>query len=313
MAGSQDDNVMLGIGLKVTSVAIFVAMSAFLKAAKGIPVGEMVFFRSFFAILPILVFLVWRRQLLIGIKTARPGLHLLRGVIGVTAMSMIFLALTRLPLPEATTLNYTTPLLIVVLGALVLKEVVRFYRWSAVGVGMIGVLIVVWPRLTVFTSGTGFGSAETVGVMAALAGTGLAASASLVVRNLVKTERSATIVFYFSVTSSVLALLTVPFGWQMPTGEQLVLLISAGISGGIAQILLTESYRHADMSIIAPFEYSSLVLSILVGYFVFAEVPTFNTLTGGLLVVGAGIFIIWRERKLGIERAKTRKVSPPQG
>lgn len=304
---------MLGIGLKVSSVAIFLAMATFLKAAKGVPVGEMVFFRSFFAIFPILIFLLVRRQLVVGMQTARPLAHLVRGMVGVTAMSFIFLALTKLPLPEATALNYTTPLLIVVLGALVLKETVRLYRWSAVLVGLLGVLIIIWPRLTLFSAGAEWGGDLFVGAVAALVGATVAAVASLTVRSLVRTERSATIVLYFSITSSALALVTAPFGWIWPDPVQLTLLVSAGFAGGIAQILLTESYRHADMSIIAPFEYTSLVLSVIVGYLVFAEVPTINTLVGGLLVVAAGIFIILRERRLGLERAKARKVTTPQG
>lgn len=313
MAGAEDDNVMLGIGLKVSSVTIFLAMATFLKAAKGVPVGEMVFFRSFFAIVPILVFLAARGQLRQGIVTERPLAHLFRGVVGVSAMSLIFLALTKLPLPEATALNYTTPLLIVVLGALVLKETVRLYRWSAVLLGLFGVLIIIWPRLTLFSPGAGMGGDLFVGAMAALGGAAVAAVASLTVRNLVRTERSATIVLYFSITSSALALVTLPFGWIWPNPLDLALLIGAGFAGGIAQILLTESYRHADMSIIAPFEYTSLILSVIVGYFVFAEVPTINTLVGGAIVVVAGIFIILRERRLGLERAKARKVTTPQG
>lgn len=313
MAPFQQENVMLGIGLKVSSVAIFLAMATFLKAANGVPVGEMVFFRSFFAIFPILVFLIARRQLVVGMKTQRPFAHLLRGMVGVTAMSFIFLALTKLPLPEATALNYTTPLLIVVLGALILKETVRLYRWSAVLVGLAGVLVIIWPRLTLFSPGADFGGDLFIGAVAALIGATVAAVASLTVRNLVRTERSATIVLYFSITSSALALITLPFGWVWPNPLDLALLIGAGFAGGIAQILLTESYRNADMSIIAPFEYTSLVLSVIVGYFVFAEVPTLNTLAGGALVVAAGIFIILRERRLGLERAKARKVTTPQG
>jgi drug/metabolite transporter (DMT)-like permease len=107
-------------------------------------------------------------------------------------------------------------------------------------------------------------------------------------------------------------LLTIPFGWVMPTTEQLVLLVSAGIAGGIAQILLTESYRHADMSVIAPFEYASLILSVGVGYILFGDIPTIQMLIGGLIVVGSGIFIIYREHRLGVANAKAQSSNTPQ-
>jgi drug/metabolite transporter (DMT)-like permease len=304
--------VMLGIGLKIASVFVFVAMSSLLKAAEGVPPGELVFFRSFFALVPILIFLAFRRELIEGFKTKRPWGHVWRGVIGVTGMSLMFFGLTRLPLPEAITINYATPLFIVVFSAIFVGETIRLYRWSAVLVGLVGVLIVMWPRLTFFVGGANGNLEQTWGAVAAFCSCITAAAAMIMVRNLVQTERSATIVIYFSITCSVLALLTIPFGWVWPTPQQWVLLVSAGIAGGIGQILLTECYRHADMSIIAPFEYSSMILSIIVGFFVFGDVPTAQMLVGGSIVVGAGIFIILRERRLGLERARAKEVSAPQ-
>lgn len=111
----------------------------------------------------------------------------------------------------------------------------------------------------------------------------------------------------------VAGLATLPFGWSPLTLPQAAILIGAGLCGGVGQILMTESYRHADMSTIAPFEYTSMILAIVIGYVVFAEVPTVYTLVGGTVVVGAGLFIIWREQRLGLQRAQARKVSPPQG
>jgi drug/metabolite transporter (DMT)-like permease len=134
----------------------------------------------------------------------------------------------------------------------------------------------------------------------------------LLVRKLVDTERSATIVFYFLASSSVIALATIPFGWVMPTPLQAVFLIGAGLFGGTAQILLTESYRHADMSVVAPFEYTSLVFSVIVGFLAFGDVPTWQMLVGGLIVVGSGLFIIYRERQLGKVRPE-QEVATPQG
>jgi drug/metabolite transporter (DMT)-like permease len=139
-----------------------------------------------------------------------------------------------------------------------------------------------------------------------------AALAQVFVRKLVQTETTSAIVFYFSVTATVLSLLTLPWGWTLPSLEVIGLLICAGLLGGIGQILLTTSYRHADASLIAPFEYASMLLSIAVGYTIFGEVPGAATLAGGTMIVIAGILIILRERQLGIERARQRKTGPTQ-
>jgi len=271
-----------------------------------------VFFRSFFAILPIIAYLIWKGELGVGLKTKHPVSHLLRGLVGTGGMMTGFFALTQLPLAEAITISYATPLLIVVFSAVFYHEQVRLYRWSAVLVGLVGVVIIIWPRLTVFSGGISDMSGATLGAISALVAAGFAATAMVLVRKLVETERSATIVLYFSLTSSVFGLATLPFGWVMPTTEQFALLIGAGIFGGIGQILLTESYRHADMSVVAPFEYASLILSVLIGYLIFHDVPTIEMLAGGAIVVGSGLFIIYREHKLGLERKRASEVTPPQ-
>jgi drug/metabolite transporter (DMT)-like permease len=306
-------NAMRGIAFKVVSVAVFLVMAALLKASEGIPAGELVFFRSFFAILPVVVYLAMRRELSVGFKTKHPVSHFLRGLVGSGGMAFGFFALTKLPFPEAIALNYATPLLIVVFSAVFFREHVRLYRWSAVLIGLAGVIIMIWPRLTIFSGGITDLSGATLGVISALIACCFAAAAMLLVRRLVATERSATIVLYFSISSTIIGLCTVPFGWVMPSPEVFAMLVGAGITGGIAQILLTESYRHADMSVVAPFEYTSLVLSIAVGYFFFQDVPTIEMLIGGLIVVGAGIFIIYREHRLGLDNNKAREVSTPQG
>lgn len=300
------------IALKVASVAIFVGMSAFIKAAGQLPAGQIVFFRSFFAIIPILVMLAWQRELRFALATQRPLNHIARGAVGVTAMGLGFFALTRLPLPEAVTLNYAQPLLVVVFSALFLGEIIRIYRWSAVVVGLLGVCIVSWPKLTLFSAGAGMSNQEAMGVAAALVGAAISAVALLLVRNLVRTEKSTTIVLWFSLSASVAGLLTLPFGWAPLSFEQAAFLVAAGFCGGVAQILMTEAYRYAEASTVAPFEYTSMILAVVVGYLAFGEVPTIHMVVGGAIVVGAGLFIILRERQLGIERAGARKLTPPQ-
>ncbi|MGN7771210.1 DMT family transporter [Phyllobacterium sp. 22552] len=306
-------NVMLGISLKIASVCVFVGMSSLLKASDGIPAGQLVFFRSFFAIFPVIAFIAWQGQLAVAFKTKEPFSHFWRGFVGVSAMSLSFYGLTKLPLPEAIAISYATPLLTVVCSAIFLKETVRLYRWSAVGVGLIGVLIILWPRMSFFTGESEFGGDQAIGALATLGGAGLAAIAMLLVRKLVQTERTPTIVVYFSIASSLIALVSFPFGWVWPTGLQATYLIMAGIAGGVAQILLTESYRHADMSAIAPFEYTSMLLGLAIGYLLFGDIPTWEMIIGATIVIGAGIFIIYREHRLGLARARAKKASTPQG
>ncbi|MCW5723107.1 MAG: DMT family transporter [Devosia sp.] len=286
-------------------------MATMLKATQTIPAGEMVFFRAFFAMLPVLLFLAWRGRLARAFATRRPLGHILRGLVGVASMSLGFFALTRLPLPEATAITYATPLLIVIFSALLLKERVHLFRWTAVVVGLLGVVIILWPRLTVFTQGAALGNAEAVGAIAALLAAVLSAFAMLAVRNLLRTERTEAIVTYFFISASVLSLLTLPFGWVMPTPEQAALLIGAGFFGGIGQLLLTSCYRYADMSVIAPFEYVSLLLTIVIGFFVFADIPTLTMLAGGLIIVASGIAVILREHVLGLDRARDREANTP--
>lgn len=300
------------IGLKIASVAVLVTMMALIKAAGRLPAGQMVFFRSFFAVLPILVMLAWQKELRGALYTQRPLNHLLRGLVGVSAMSLMFIALTRLPLPEVTALNYAQPLLVVVFGALFFGETVRVFRWTAVVVGLVGVVIVSWPNLTVFRGGSGLDDDALIGVAAALAGAAVSALAMLLIRGLVRTEKSSTVVLWFSLTASAAALLTLPFGWAPLTTMQTIFLVSAGICGGIGQLLMTQSYRYAQASTIAPFEYTSLLLAIAIGYLAFGDLPTLHTLVGGAIVIAAGIFIIFREHRLGLERSNAKKVAPPQ-
>ncbi len=304
---------LTGIGMKVISVAIFVAMQTLIKASGDVPAGEIVFFRSVFAIPPILLFLARHNELRTALTTARPLNHVARGLVGVSSMALGFFALTRLPLPEAITLNYAQPLLVVVFSALFLHETIRFYRWSAVVVGLMGVLIISWPKLTLLTSPAGLGDQELLGVIAVLVAATLSGVAAILVRNLVHTERTATIVLWFSLTATVASLFSLPFGWQWLTPAQYALLIGAGICGGIGQILMTQAYRYAEASVVAPFEYTSMILGVVIGYWIFSEVPTLHTLGGGAIVVAAGIFIILRERRLGLPRGAARKLMPPQG
>lgn len=291
-----------GIALKVAAVGAFLTMFTLIKLAGPLPPGEIVFFRSFFAVFPVMAYVFLSGEGWSAFRTRDPAGQLGRGIIGVTSMGLGFYGLTQLPLPEAVVIGYAMPLFTVILGWALLKEQVRIYRWSAVILGLAGVVLASWPRLTVLNAPDAATRAQAFGALAVIGSAAFAAGAMIQVRRLVAKEATNTIVLWFSLTSSALALLTIPFGWVMPQPRTLVLLVLGGFVGGLGQILLTSCYRYADVSTIAPFEYVSFLLSLLIGWLVFNEAPTVEMLIGGLIVVAAGLAIIWRERRLGLER-----------
>ena len=298
---ARGSNTGLGIAFKLLSTGLFVLMSAILKAtADTIPVGEQVFFRSCFAVPVTLLWLASRRELRTGLIVAHPMGHVYRGLVGTVAMALTFVGIGILPLPETTAIGFTAPLLVVVFAAMFLGEEVRLFRISAVGLGLIGVLVILSPRL----GGAEQDARAALGASVALMGAVFAALAQIFIRKLTATESTSAIVFWFSCTSTALSLVTLPFGWVLPAPADLALLITAGLIGGLAQILLTSAYRLADASIVAPFEYSAMLWALLLGFFVFGEVPSGVMLAGSALVITVGSLIVWRERPLGIARAR---------
>jgi len=302
-----------GIALKLCSVLLFIIMSSLIKAAAPhVPPGQAVFFRSFFAIPVIFTWLALRGDLSTGLKVESRMAHFWRGFVGTAAMGFLFAGLGLLPLPEVTALSYAAPLLTVIFATMFLGEKVGIYRLSAVGLGLVGVLVILAPRLSV-VSGETVELTEAVGAIIVLTGALCAALAQIYVRKLVQTEQTSAIVFYFSLTSAILSLLTLPFGWVIPDQREIVLLISAGLLGGMGQIFLTSAYRFADASVVAPFDYASMIFALLIGYFIFSEVPTGQMLVGAAIVILAGVLIIWRESNLGLKRSKARSGMTPQG
>ncbi|CUH63518.1 carboxylate/amino acid/amine transporter [Thalassovita gelatinovora] len=306
-------NPVKGILLKLCSVVMFITMAALIKATSGhVPPGEAVFFRSLLAMPVILIWLWLRGDLRTGLKVASPIGHFWRGLIGTCAMGMMFAGLGLLPLPEVTAIGYAAPLLTVIFAAMFLGEKVHLFRMTAVGLGLIGVLIVIEPRLTLFAGET-VRTAQALGAAFVLLGAVFAALAQIHIRNLVQTEQTSAIVFFFSLTSTTLSLLTLPFGWVVPALPEAGLLIIAGLVGGLGQIFLTSAYRFAGASVVAPFDYASMLFALLIGYFIFDEVPTSQMLAGASLIILAGVLIIWREHALGLKRAKARAGMTPQG
>ncbi|MFY0678986.1 MAG: DMT family transporter [Thalassovita sp.] len=306
-------NPLKGIALKIFAVILFIIMASLIKAVSDtVPPGEAVFFRSFFALPVIVVWLAMRKDLSTGLKVKSRMGHFWRGLIGTLAMGTSFAGLGLLPLPEVTALGYAAPLLTVVFAAMFLGEEVRLFRMASVGLGLVGVLIVIEPRLTLFAEDS-VQTTQALGAALVLVGAVFAALAQIHIRNMVRTEQTSAIVFYFSLSATLLSLVTLPFGWVVPTLPQAAMLIAAGIVGGIAQIFLTSSYRFAGASVVAPFEYTSMVFALLIGYFIFDEVPTLQMMVGASLVIVAGVAIILREHALGLRRSRARSGMTPQG
>ncbi|UWQ49723.1 DMT family transporter [Leisingera caerulea] len=300
---------VLAVLLKVTAIALFTALSGIIKAtSETVPAGEAVFFRSFFAIPVIVAWLIARGELRHGLITKKPMFHVWRGLVGTSAMGMTFMGLALLPLPEVTAIGYATPIFTLILAALFLGETIRMVRISAVAIGLLGVLIMIWPRL-----GSDLEDGAMLGVLLVVGATVARGFVQIHIRRMVQSEHTAAIVFYFSLTASGLALLTAPFGWVMPDAQTAALLVSAGLVGGVAQILVTSSYRFAPASMLAPYDYASMIFAIFIGYVWFEEWPTLVMLAGAALVIAGNVLVIWREHRLGLQRGKAKPMIDPKG
>jgi drug/metabolite transporter (DMT)-like permease len=308
------------IALKVSAVFLFMVMAALIKSASDdVPAGQAVFFRSLFAI-PIIALWLWQQgRLHDGFKANNIMGHVWRGLCGTTAMGLTFAGLAMLPLPEVTAIGYATPMFTVIFAAVLLGERVRLFRLSAVALGLIGVMIVIAPRLSVSAD---LGSTATIGALMVLVASILRALVQIHVRRLVQTDTTSAIVFYFSLTATLTSLLSLPLGWlfpipalawTMPGFGPIALIICAGLIGGVAQIMVTSSYRFGTASMLAPFDYSSMIFAMLIGWVIFSEVPTPAILIGAALVIAGGVLIIWRERQLGVDRSKSKPITAPPG
>jgi drug/metabolite transporter (DMT)-like permease len=304
-------NPLIGIALVLAATFAFTLMGALVRyLGQSVPLGEIVFARSFFALIPLLAVIAWRNELHTAFRTSNPFAHFSRSVSGAAAMFLNFAALALLPLADATAIGFAAPIFSVVLAALVLGEVVRIRRWSAVGVGFIGVLVMLSPYIGSAPRGAG----STLGAFLAIAGAFAVAAVMTQVRHLSRTESTASLVFYFSIVCSLSGLATIAWGGVMPTMREFLLMIAMGFLGGVGQMMITESYRHASASVVAPFAYTAMPYSIAIGYIWFGEVPESIVLVGAAIVIGAGLFVIWRERKLGLDRTEEKRaVGPPPG
>jgi drug/metabolite transporter (DMT)-like permease len=308
--------IMRGIGLKVAATFVFALMAAIIKAmAPAYPVGEVVLFRSVFAGVVLVGWLYQRGEFPSALRTVRPFGHIGRSIAGSGGMFANFVALSLLPLADATAFTFATPLMVVPLAAIVLHESVRIYRWSAVGLGFLGLMVMLSEHL-----GEGFArpaamTGATIGAFVALAGAVSSAVAMIQTRRLTKSEATGAIVFYFSTVTALFGALVLVFAALWPAGApggafamgqrfiipspaDLFWLASIGLLGGSGQIMMTHSYRFADASIIAVFDYVAMLWAVILGLLLFGETPSPRILIGAVIVIASGAFVVWRERQL---------------
>jgi drug/metabolite transporter (DMT)-like permease len=307
-------NVVTAIAIKLVSVMLFAVMSTLVRyVGDAVPVGQVVFFRSAFAIVPVVLIYAWRRELSAAVRTGRPLGHVGRGIISVIGMFLNFAALARLQLADATAIAFASPLITVALAALILKEHVRAYRWSAIAIGFSGVIVMMWPYLNIGRLLAAGSPESAVGALCAIAAAFTNAGTVIQTRRLTDSETTSSIVLYFSLICTIAGACTLPFAWHQPTLPQLAALVAIGILGGLSHIFLTESYRYAAASVVAPFDYTAMLWAFLLGYTFFGEVPTVYIFVGAAIVCASGLFVIWRERQLGLERVRNVLGGTPVG
>lgn len=303
-------NVLAGIGLQLVATFFFAIMSALVRlVAQEVPSGQIVFARSFIGILPVVAWLLWTGRLGTALVTRAPSGHVLRGLVGVSSMWLSFAALAFIPLAEAVAFSYATPLVAVILAALMLGEKVPLFRWGVLGVGLAGILLMLWPSFN--HAATGAGREALTGAALALAGALGAGLAVTQVRHLTRTETSEAIVFYFSLVASAAGLVTLPLGWVMPSPAMMLMLVGMGLTGGIGQICMTTANRYAPASVIVPFNYATLLWATGLGIVLFGEWPHILVAAGATVVVASGVSLVWRERPA--ERAAPEEIKALTG
>ena len=274
----------LGFLYMFLSVCTFSVMDLLVKWSSDYPTGEVLFFRGFFGLLPT-YFLIPKNKLKTFYTTERSKEHLFRCLMGLMALIAIVVALRELPLAVVVSLSYAAPLFITVLSIFLLSEKVGVFRWLAVIIGFVGVIIIAEP---------GFKGMNYLYFLPLIFCIGMA-FVTITIRKLSTTEPIWLISIFFTITISIAGLATIPMGWKMPNFQDFILLASIGITGGSANLFLTQSYKLSEVSLVAPLKYLALVFAIFFGYFIWNEIPTIKTLVGASLVVLASLIIFRRE------------------
>ena len=274
----------LGFLYMFLSVCTFSVMDLLVKWSSDYPTGEVLFFRGFFGLLPT-YFLIPKNKLKTFYTTERSKEHLFRCLMGLMALIAIVVALRELPLAVVVSLSYAAPLFITVLSIFLLSEKVGVFRWLAVIIGFIGVIIIAEP---------GFKGMNYLYFLPLIFCIGMA-FVTITIRKLSTTEPIWLISIFFTITISIAGLATIPMGWKMPNFQDFILLALIGVTGGSANLFLTQSYKLSEVSLVAPLKYLALVFAIFFGYFIWSEIPTIKTLIGASLVVLASLIIFRRE------------------
>ncbi|OYW46632.1 MAG: transporter [Sphingomonadales bacterium 12-68-11] len=301
MQPSPGTRPLLALVIRLGAIAGLATMSALIKLAaeRGIHVLEIMFWRQFVT-LPILLGWLALTSGLSSLRTARPGTHLLRGLYGTIGMVLNFGAVILLPLAEATVLNFTAPIWATILAMVLLKEHVGVWRWSAVLLGFVGILVIAQP---------GGGHIPLYGALVALGGAFMIALISIQIADLSRTESPLRIVFYFALFSTPVTALALPFVGSAHDAQGWLLLLAIGIAGSIGQLLLTAALRFGSVASVIVMDYSALFWATLYGWLIFATLPPTSTWFGAPLVMAAGLVIAWREHRLSRLRARARSVA----
>jgi drug/metabolite transporter (DMT)-like permease len=277
--------VSAGIALRIASGFLYVAMSAIVRGVSDrVPLGEIVFFRSAFALIPLIGFIALTGTFRVELATRNPIGHFRRSLFGCAAIFLLFASLHDLPLAQAQALMFLSPVFTALLAGLLLNEQVNALRWLAAGLGLSGVLIMLAPKLA-----PGLGDLSTFGTLLAAAAALSTSIAYMETRRLTANETSGAIAFYFTLFCAIASLATAPFGWVTPNTADLVLLVMAGVIAGIAQLALTLAIARAPVSLLASFEYLSLLWAAGFGILLFGERPTAVMLAGASLVIAAAL------------------------
>lgn len=294
---SLADRPTWGISLRILSGILGAGMYISVKAvSENVPLGEIVFFRSFFAIIPLILFLWIRNEFPSGLATKRPFGHFLRASFGALTLFTSFAALARLSLAEAILIAQLAPMLTAIAAVFFLSERLTFFRMGGLGLGFAGVVVLVWPEL----GGNDADGTRLIGVAMGLASAVLSAFSLIMVRSLSRSESPGAIALYFVLASMLGALLTIPWGWIMPQGMMLFYLIAAGLFGGFAHIAMTLSFRYAEASRLAPFEYVALLWPLLADLFIFKLPIAVTFLIAAPLVLAGAAFA-------AVEKSKNKR------
>ena len=266
------------------SVCAFSLMDVIVKWSDDYPVGQVLFFRGFFGIIPIL-FLIPKDRYVDFYKTTRPMLHLKRCLAGLIALVAIFIALRNLPLATVVSISFAAPIFTTIFSIFMLNEKVGFYRWLAVIVGFVGIVIISEP---------GFSSLNFYYIYPIIFCLGLSYVA-IAIRKLSSTEPVWLISFFFSFSIMILSFFSFYQNWILPSFIDLFLLAMIGILGGLANLWLSQSYKFSEVSLVTPLKYLALIFAIIFGYFIWDEIPTLKTLLGAALVILSSFIIFRRE------------------